>query len=102
VAGQQTLSATYTLPSGALQAVRAQFRYQGAASSCTSGGYNDRDDLVFAVTSTAPVTVFEDTFETDKAGRSTRAPPTPPPPVAGSAATPSRPPRRESSSSGRP
>ncbi|HEX9185656.1 MAG TPA: M36 family metallopeptidase [Vicinamibacteria bacterium] len=66
VAGQQTLSATYTLPSGALQAVRAQFRYQGSASTCTSGGYNDRDDLVFAVTSTAPVTVFEDTFETDK------------------------------------
>jgi hypothetical protein len=66
VAGAQTLSATYTLPSGALQAVRAQFRYQGTASACTSGAYNDRDDLVFAVTSTAPVTVFEDTFETDK------------------------------------
>jgi extracellular elastinolytic metalloproteinase len=66
VAGQQTLSASYTLPSGALQAVRAQVRYQGSASACTAGGYNDRDDLVFAVTSTAPVTVFEDTFETDK------------------------------------
>jgi leucyl aminopeptidase len=47
-AGAQTLSATYTLPAGALQAVRAQFRYQGAAGTCTSGGYNDRDDLVFA------------------------------------------------------
>ena len=31
-AGAQTLSATYTLPAGALQAVRAQFRYQGSAS----------------------------------------------------------------------
>jgi hypothetical protein len=48
-AGAQTLSATYTLPAGALQAVRAQFRYQGSAGTCTTGGYNDRDDLVFAV-----------------------------------------------------
>ena len=48
-AGAQTLSATYTLPAGALQAVRAQFRYQGSASACTSGSYNDRDDLIFAV-----------------------------------------------------
>ncbi len=47
--GAQTLSAQYTLPSGALQAVRAQFRYQGSAGTCTSGNYNDRDDLVFAV-----------------------------------------------------
>jgi leucyl aminopeptidase len=36
-AGAQTLSANYTLPNGSLQAVRAQFRYQGSASSCTSG-----------------------------------------------------------------
>jgi len=48
-AGAQTLSANYTLPSGTLQAVRAQFRYQGSASSCTTGSYNDHDDLIFAV-----------------------------------------------------
>jgi bacterial leucyl aminopeptidase len=48
-AGSQTLSATFTLPTGALQAVRAQFRYQGRASSCTTGSYNDHDDLIFAV-----------------------------------------------------
>jgi subtilase family serine protease len=48
-AGAQTLSATFTLPTGSLQAVRAQFRYQGRASSCTTGSYNDHDDLVFAV-----------------------------------------------------
>jgi subtilase family serine protease len=48
-AGAQSLSATFTLPTGALQAVRAQFRYQGRASSCTSGAYNDHDDLIFAV-----------------------------------------------------
>jgi bacterial leucyl aminopeptidase len=48
-AGAQTLSTTFTLPTGSLQAVRAQFRYQEKASSCTSGSYNDHDDLVFAV-----------------------------------------------------
>jgi hypothetical protein len=54
VAGSQVLSANYTLPSGNLQAVRAQFRYLGSASACTSGGYNDRDDLVFAVAGPPP------------------------------------------------
>jgi hypothetical protein len=62
--GVQTFSATYTLPSGALQAVRAQFRYQGTASSCTTGSFNDHDDLVFAVTSNPVTTVFFDDFET--------------------------------------
>jgi leucyl aminopeptidase len=47
--GARTLSATYTLPSGNLQAVRAQFRFVGTASTCTVGAYNDRDDLVFTV-----------------------------------------------------
>ncbi|ADO72976.1 hypothetical protein [Stigmatella aurantiaca] len=32
-----------------LQAVRAQFRYQSTAGTCSSGNYNDRDDLVFTV-----------------------------------------------------
>ncbi len=49
-AGAQTLSANYTLPSGgASQAVRANFRYTGSASSCSTGAYDDHDDLVFAV-----------------------------------------------------
>ncbi|HMK30731.1 MAG TPA: protease pro-enzyme activation domain-containing protein [Terriglobales bacterium] len=48
-AGAQNLSATFTLPTGSLQAVRAQFRYQGRASSCTTGSFNDHDDLIFAV-----------------------------------------------------
>jgi leucyl aminopeptidase len=47
--GAQPLSATYTLPTGALQAVRANFRYQGSASSCSTGAYDDHDDLIFAV-----------------------------------------------------
>ena len=52
-AGSQVLSGTYTLPSGgSLQAVRANFRYQGSASSCSTGAYDDHDDLIFAVAST--------------------------------------------------
>jgi subtilisin family serine protease/PKD repeat protein len=47
--GAHVLSTTYTLPEGSLQAVRGNFRYGGSVSACNSGGYNDRDDLVFAV-----------------------------------------------------
>jgi hypothetical protein len=65
--GAQTLSATYTLPAGALQAVRARFRYQGSAAPCGTGGYDDHDDLVFAVEPPPPsTTVFEDDFEADR------------------------------------
>lgn len=49
-AGAQTLSANYTLPNGgASQAVRANYRYNGSVSSCSTGGYDDHDDLIFAV-----------------------------------------------------
>ena len=50
-AGSQVLTKTYTIPSGGTtsQAIRGQFRYSGSAGTCTSGSYNDRDDLVFAV-----------------------------------------------------
>jgi len=47
--GVQTISRTFTLPTGSLQAVRANFRYQGSASSCSTGAYDDHDDLIFAV-----------------------------------------------------
>ena len=47
--GVQALSATYTLPAGTLQAVRGVFRYTGVAGTCSTGSYDDRDDLVFAV-----------------------------------------------------
>jgi hypothetical protein len=53
-AGAQTLSANYTLPSATLQAVRANFRYTGSASSCSTGSYDDHDDLIFAVGAGAP------------------------------------------------
>ncbi len=47
--GAQTLSATYMLPAGSLQAVRARFRYNGTAGACGTGAYDDHDDLIFAV-----------------------------------------------------
>jgi hypothetical protein len=66
VAGAQTLSATYTLPSGGMQAVRARFRYQGSATPCGTGSFNDHDDLVFAVNAPPSNAVFFDDFETDR------------------------------------
>jgi len=47
--GVRTISANYTLPAGTNQAVRANFRYNGTASSCSTGAYDDHDDLIFAV-----------------------------------------------------
>jgi leucyl aminopeptidase len=47
--GARTLSATYTLPTGTVQAVRARFRYNGTPAACGTGSYNDHDDLIFAV-----------------------------------------------------
>ncbi|GAA0718190.1 hypothetical protein [Dokdonella soli] len=57
-AGAQALSTTFTLPSGGLQAVRAHFRYQGSASSCSTGSYDESDDLVFAVAAGTPTPDF--------------------------------------------
>ncbi len=52
-AGAQVLSITFTLSSGSLQAVRANYRYGGKAAACTTGGYDDHDDIAFAVGSAA-------------------------------------------------
>jgi hypothetical protein len=57
-AGAQTLTTTFTLPSGSLQAIRANFRYQGSASACSTGAYDDHDDLVFAVGGSTPTPDF--------------------------------------------
>lgn len=48
-AGLQTLSTTFTLGNSSSPVIRAAFRYQGAAAPCTSGPYDDRDDLVLQV-----------------------------------------------------
>ena len=57
-AGAQTLTTTFVLPAGGLQAVRAHFRYQGTAASCSTGAYDESDDLIFAVSTTAPAPDF--------------------------------------------
>lgn len=57
-AGAQPLSSTFVLPSGSLQAVRAHFRYQGSASPCSTGAYDESDDLIFAVATTVPTPDF--------------------------------------------
>jgi hypothetical protein len=47
--GLQTISMNYTLPTGAVQAVRARYRYLGERTPCGAGDFNDHDDLVFVV-----------------------------------------------------
>jgi len=56
--GAQTLTTTFALPTGGLQAIRAHFRSGGSASACSTGAYDESDDLVFAVSSTAPAPDF--------------------------------------------
>ncbi|AKJ03808.1 Ig-like protein group 3 [Archangium gephyra] len=56
--GAQLLSAEYVLPAGFLQAVRAQFRAGGGSSSaCSTGSYDERDDVAFAVNGDPLVTL---------------------------------------------
>lgn len=47
----ETLLVTFPLAAsgGARQAIRGVFRYGGARAQCPTGGYDDKDDLVFAV-----------------------------------------------------
>ncbi|QRN97672.1 hypothetical protein JRI60_00860 [Archangium violaceum] len=55
--GLNTFAVTYTLPAGGVQAVRANFRFvdsnntNSPPSICSSGNYDDHDDLIFAVRS---------------------------------------------------
>jgi len=48
--GIQVLTKTFTVPTGSLQAVRAHLRYYyGTPSTCSTGSYDESDDLAFAV-----------------------------------------------------
>jgi len=48
--GERTLKIQYTIPSNSpLQAVRVSIRYQGIPNECPGGGWDESDDLVFAV-----------------------------------------------------
>jgi hypothetical protein len=46
------LSTQFTLPSGTLPAIRGNWRFVGSAGTCTTGTFDDRDDLVFALAGT--------------------------------------------------
>jgi hypothetical protein len=52
--GVQMLSIGHRLSAGGRQAVRVQLRDQSASGACAVGGGNDRDDLVFAVSTGTP------------------------------------------------
>jgi hypothetical protein len=54
--GDVTMTASYVLPAGTLQAIRGVFRYQGASGTCSKGVYDDADDLAFSVESAATST----------------------------------------------
>ncbi|NOK02470.1 MULTISPECIES: Ig-like domain-containing protein [Myxococcus] len=47
--GPHTMTTTMTLPPGRRQAIRANFRFRGSPSICSTGAYDESDDLVFAV-----------------------------------------------------
>lgn len=47
--GTNTLSTSYVLPGGQIQAIRAQYRNTGTASDCAIGDAIDHDDLIFRV-----------------------------------------------------
>ena len=52
--GLQDIKISYNLPLSLNQAVRVTFRYrgvQGASGACSSGNYDDNDDLAFTVKS---------------------------------------------------
>lgn len=62
-AGRQVLTATYRLPPGTVQALRARMRYRGVEEACGTyvdargvehGVYDDHDDLAFAVANPTP------------------------------------------------
>ena len=63
--GIQTLTQQYVLPTGSgnvIQAVRVNFRFGGSVSPCTSGGFDDRDDLAFAVADSLPLSTEENEY----------------------------------------
>jgi hypothetical protein len=51
----QVVSTTFVLPSATLPAIRGVWRFVGSASTCTTGSYDDHDDLVFALAGGPPV-----------------------------------------------
>lgn len=53
--GAQILESKPFALTSTTQTVRVSYRYQGSANPCSTGNYDDADDLVFAVASDTPV-----------------------------------------------
>jgi hypothetical protein len=47
--GAQTLRHAFDVGQGTNQSIRVNFRYGGSQSTCSSGAYDDHDDLIFTV-----------------------------------------------------
>jgi len=47
--GAQTLKHAFDVGQGTNQSIRVNFRYDGSQSTCSSGAYDDHDDLIFTV-----------------------------------------------------
>lgn len=75
-AGANDVSAQYTLGNGSLQAVRVVNRYNGAASGCPGGSYDDVDDVAFVVGGSSPTTPTGPVSTPSPTNKPT-APPTP-------------------------
>jgi len=52
--GINTISTTHALGNGSLQAIRVIIRYNGVATPCPGGSYDDIDDLAFVVETSNP------------------------------------------------
>ena len=50
----QVLSTTFVLPSATLPAIRGSWRFGGTAATCSTGSFDDHDDLVFALSTGGP------------------------------------------------
>ncbi|HEX5748959.1 MAG TPA: Ig-like domain-containing protein [Archangium sp.] len=66
--GYLTVSTTYVLPAGTLQAVRGVYRTYGMPMPCSSGEMDDHDDLVFAVSTDVDTTPPTATLTAPAAG----------------------------------
>jgi hypothetical protein len=53
--GANVIPISFTLPAGPQPVVRAGWRYLGSAAACTTGSFDDHDDLAFAVVGGPPV-----------------------------------------------
>ena len=61
-----SLDVTLPAPGGTEWAIRGIFRYSGIQSSCSSGIYDDQDDLVFVVGAYEPNAAYDTTLKAPK------------------------------------